>query len=149
MKIAVLKEPDPEEGRVAITPETAKRFIGLGATVLVEAGAGLRSLILDFDYSMVGAVVAETAADAVREADVVLTVRRPSQEVLAQLKKGALAIAMMTVVHSNYLTGLEQKLLQTQFSNFAFQYPYEFVAAPAGKERIPTQDGAQGLCQIA
>lgn len=95
MKIAVLKEPDPEEGRVAITPETAKRFIGLGATVFVEAGAGLRSLILDFDYSMVGAVMAETAADTVRDADVVLTVRRPSPDVLSQLKKGALAIAMM------------------------------------------------------
>ncbi|WP_370676765.1 Re/Si-specific NAD(P)(+) transhydrogenase subunit alpha [Pleomorphomonas sp. PLEO] len=95
MKIAVLKEPDPEEGRVAITPETAKRFIGLGATVLVEAGAGIRSLILDFDYSMVGAVLTETAADAVREADIVLTVRRPSQEILSHLKKGALAIAMM------------------------------------------------------
>jgi NAD(P) transhydrogenase subunit alpha len=95
MKIAVLKEPDPEEGRVAITPETAKRFIGLGATVFVEAGAGLRSLILDFDYTMVGAVMAETAADTVRDADVVLTVRRPSPEVLSQLKKGALAIAMM------------------------------------------------------
>lgn len=95
MKIAVLKEPDPEEGRVAITPETAKRFIGLGATVVVEAGAGLRSLILDFDYSMVGAVVAESAIDTVREADVVLTVRRPSQDILAHLKKGALAIAMM------------------------------------------------------
>jgi NAD(P) transhydrogenase subunit alpha len=95
MKIAVLKEPDPEEGRVAITPETAKRFIGLGATVLVEAGAGLRSLILDFDYSMVGAVLTETAADTIREADIVLTVRRPSQDILSQLKKGALAIAMM------------------------------------------------------
>ena len=95
MKIAVLKEPDPEEGRVAITPETAKRFIGLGATVFVEAGAGLRSLILDFDYTMVGAVMAETAADTVRDADVVLTVRRPSPDVLSQLKKGALAIAMM------------------------------------------------------
>ena len=95
MKIAVLKEPDPEEGRVAITPETAKRFIGLGATVVVEAGAGLRSLILDFDYSMVGAVVAETAVDAVREADIVLTVRRPSQDILGHLKTGALAIAMM------------------------------------------------------
>ncbi|MCM5556802.1 Re/Si-specific NAD(P)(+) transhydrogenase subunit alpha [Pleomorphomonas sp. JP5] len=95
MKIAVLKEPDSEEGRVAITPETAKRFIGLGATVLVEAGAGVRSLILDFDYTMVGAVMAETAAEAVREADIVLTVRRPSPEVLSQLKKGALAIAMM------------------------------------------------------
>jgi len=95
MKIAVLKEPDPEEGRVAITPETAKRFIGLGATVFVEAGAGLRSLILDFDYTMVGAVMAETTADTVRDADVVLTVRRPSPDVLSQLKKGALAIAMM------------------------------------------------------
>lgn len=95
MKIAVLKEPDPEEGRVAITPETAKRFIALGATVVVEAGAGLRSLILDFDYTMVGAVVAETAADAVRDADVLLTVRRPSQDVLSQLKTGALAVAMM------------------------------------------------------
>ncbi|CAI9418465.1 NAD(P) transhydrogenase subunit alpha part 1 [Pleomorphomonas sp. T1.2MG-36] len=95
MKIAVLKEPDPEEGRVAITPETAKRFIGLGATVFVEAGAGLRSLILDFDYTMVGAVMTETAADTVRDADVVLTVRRPSPDVLSQLKKGALAIAMM------------------------------------------------------
>ena len=95
MKIAVWKEPDPEEGRVAITPETAKRFIGLGATVFVEAGAGLRSLILDFDYTMVGAVMAETTADTVRDADVVLTVRRPSPDVLSQLKKGALAIAMM------------------------------------------------------
>ncbi|WP_026792642.1 Re/Si-specific NAD(P)(+) transhydrogenase subunit alpha [Pleomorphomonas oryzae] len=95
MKIAVLKEPDPEEGRVAMTPDTAKRFIGLGATVLVEAGAGLRSLILDFDYSMIGAVLTETAADAARDADIVLTVRRPSQEVLSHLKKGALAIAMM------------------------------------------------------
>ncbi len=95
MKIAVLKEPDPEEGRVAMTPETAKRFIGLGATVVVEAGAGLRSLILDFDYSMVGAIVAETAVAAVQEADIVLTVRRPSQDILAHLKKGALAIAMM------------------------------------------------------
>lgn len=95
MKIAVLKEPDPEEGRVAITPETAKRFIALGATVVVEAGAGLRSLILDFDYTMVGAVVAETAVDVVRDADIVLTVRRPSQDILAHLKKGALAIAMM------------------------------------------------------
>jgi len=95
MKIAVLKEPDSEEGRVAMTPDTAKRFIGLGATVLVEAGAGVRSLILDFDYSMVGAVLTETAADAARDADIVLTVRRPSQEILAHLKKGALAIAMM------------------------------------------------------
>lgn len=95
MKIAVLKEPDSEEGRVAMTPDTAKRFIGLGATVLVEAGAGVRSLILDFDYSMIGAVLTETAADAARDADIVLTVRRPSQEILSHLKKGALAIAMM------------------------------------------------------
>lgn len=94
MKIAVLKEPDSEEGRVAITPETVKRFIGLGAMVVVEAGAGSRSLIPDADYAAVGAELA-AAADVLRDADILLTVRRPSPDILSQLKKGAPAVAMM------------------------------------------------------
>ena len=41
MKIAVLRETAEGERRVAATPETVKKFIGLGATVAVEAGAGV------------------------------------------------------------------------------------------------------------
>jgi len=41
MRIAVLKERRPHEKRVAATPDTVKKLIGLGAEVVVESGAGL------------------------------------------------------------------------------------------------------------
>ena len=49
MLIAVPAETDPGKGRVAATPETVKKFIGLGAKVVVQSGAGLASGILDAD----------------------------------------------------------------------------------------------------
>ena len=41
LRIAVLRERAPGESRVALTPETAKKFVALGAVVAVEEGAGL------------------------------------------------------------------------------------------------------------
>jgi len=92
MKVAVLAETDADEPRVAATPETVKRMIGLGAEVAVEPGAGVKSGILDADYGAAGAAVAPEAAAG---ADIVLLVRRPDAARLARLKKGALVIAMM------------------------------------------------------
>ena len=40
MLIAVPAETDPGKGRVAATPETVKKLIGLGAKVVVQSGAG-------------------------------------------------------------------------------------------------------------
>ena len=40
MKIAVVRETASGETRVAASPETVKKFIGLGAEVAVESGAG-------------------------------------------------------------------------------------------------------------
>ena len=74
MKVAVTAEIDAGEPRVAATPETVKKIVGLGAEVAVEPGAGLKSGILDADYSAAGATV---TADAVNGADIVLKVRRP------------------------------------------------------------------------
>ena len=74
MKIAVAAEADQSEPRVAATPETVKKMIGLGAEVAVQPGAGVKSGILDADYTAAGAAV---SADALSGADVVLTVRRP------------------------------------------------------------------------
>ena len=71
MKIAVAAESDPGEPRVAATPETVKKMIGLGAEVAVEPGAGVKSGILDADYAAAGATV---AADAMNGADIVLRV---------------------------------------------------------------------------
>jgi NAD(P) transhydrogenase subunit alpha len=92
MKVAVAAEVDTNEPRVAATPETIKKMIGLGAEVAVEPGAGLKSGILDADFSAVGATVTK---DAVNGADVVLKVRRPQASELPRLKKGTIVIAIM------------------------------------------------------
>jgi H+-translocating NAD(P) transhydrogenase subunit alpha len=92
MKVAVIAETDADEPRVAATPETVKKMVALGATVAVQAGAGVKSGILDADYAAAGAAV---AADPVNDADIVLQVRRPEGPELSRLKKGAIVIGMM------------------------------------------------------
>ena len=92
MRIAVAREADPGEDRVAATPDTVKKLKALGAEVAVEPGAGLKSGIPDSDFAAAGATV---AAGALKDADVVLKVRRPSAAELAGVKKGALVIAIM------------------------------------------------------
>ena len=92
MKVAVTTEIDPGEPRVAATPETVKKLIGLGAEVAVEPGAGVKSGILDADYAAAGAKV---TGDATKNADIVLKVRRPSANELAGYKKGAVVVAIM------------------------------------------------------
>ncbi|HEU5272379.1 MAG TPA: Re/Si-specific NAD(P)(+) transhydrogenase subunit alpha [Xanthobacteraceae bacterium] len=92
MKIAIPVEIDAGEPRVAATPDTVKKMIALGAEVAIEPGAGVKSGILDADYTAAGA---SAAPDAVSGADVVLKVRRPAPEELKRYKKGALVIAIM------------------------------------------------------
>ena len=95
MKVAVPRETAGGEARVAATPDTVKRLVGLGATVAVEAGAGVASRILDEDYVAAGATIAPDAGAAVADADVVLTVRRPTPELAAHIKRGALVVGIM------------------------------------------------------
>src|SRR5438105_10974751 len=92
MRIAVAREIDAGESRVAATPETVKKMKGLGADVAVEPNAGTKSGIPDDEFAAAGATVTN---EAVKHADVVLKVRRPAASELARYKKGALVIAMM------------------------------------------------------
>ncbi|KWT67547.1 MULTISPECIES: Re/Si-specific NAD(P)(+) transhydrogenase subunit alpha [Hyphomicrobium] len=92
--IAVTAEP-ADEPRVAVSPETVKKLVALGAKVKVEAGAGARSRFADAALAAQGAEIVPTAADALRDADVLLKVRRPSATEVAALKPEALVIAML------------------------------------------------------
>src|SRR5271155_4567457 len=92
MKIAVAKEIDPSEPRVAASPDTVKKFKALGVDVAIEPGAGLKSGLPDSEFTAVGAVV---SADAVKDADIVIKVKRPEASELANYKRGALVIAIM------------------------------------------------------
>jgi NAD(P) transhydrogenase subunit alpha len=95
MRIAVAREAGAGEPRVAATPETAKKLKGLGAEVVVQSGAGVAAGMLDPEYEAAGATIARTIQDALRDADVVLKVHRPSEAELKNYKKGALVIAIM------------------------------------------------------
>lgn len=95
MKLAILRERQAGETRVAATPETVAKLIGFGIAVVVEKGAGAGSNIGDLAFKAEGATIAASAAAAVKGANVVLTVRRPGAALLKGAAKGALVIGGM------------------------------------------------------
>ena len=93
--IAVTRERREGETRCAVTPETVKKLIALGATVSVEAGTGLGSSIPDADYAEAGATVKPDTRAVLDGADIVLKVRGPTAQETAALKPGAIVVAML------------------------------------------------------
>jgi NAD(P) transhydrogenase subunit alpha len=91
--IAVTTEREGEP-RVAISPETAKKFVGLGCTVKVEGGAGLKARFSDDAYKAAGATLGDRAS-TLADADILLSVRRPSAADLGATKSGAMAAAIL------------------------------------------------------
>jgi NAD(P) transhydrogenase subunit alpha len=94
VKIAVLKETADGERRVAATPETAKKFIALGAIVSVEAGAGLTASIADADYEAAGATVAPRA-EVLAGAVAILGVQGQDAASLGGAAAGAMVAAIL------------------------------------------------------
>jgi NAD(P) transhydrogenase subunit alpha len=93
-RIAVTRERRQGETRVAATPETVRKFVALGAEVVVEAGAGAGASIPDADYEAAGARLAGKAAAALEGAGILLKVRGPAAEEIAALSKGALVVGL-------------------------------------------------------
>jgi NAD(P) transhydrogenase subunit alpha len=93
MLIGVPAETDPAETRVAAVPETVKKFVGLGADVSVEHGAGAKAGFPDAEYQSAGARL--VSAEEALGADLVLKVRRPSGGEIPRLKSDALVVATM------------------------------------------------------
>ncbi len=91
-KLAVLRETAAGETRVSATPETVKKFIALGATVAVEAGAGAGASIADADYAAAGATVGK-GSDVLKDADIILGVQGPDPKALKGMAAGAWIVA--------------------------------------------------------
>jgi proton-translocating NAD(P)+ transhydrogenase subunit alpha len=95
MNIAVLREREPGEGRVALVPESVRKLAALKATVAVESGAGLGAGALDEDYLSAGANVAHDRAALLASADVLVAVNRPAAEDFRALKTGAVLVGFL------------------------------------------------------
>jgi len=94
MRLAVLKERDAFEMRVAATPETVKKLIGLGLTVAVQSGAGVGAAIADAEFAAAGAEISADEAAALAGADIVFAVRMPGAETRAGIRRGALLVSI-------------------------------------------------------
>jgi NAD(P) transhydrogenase subunit alpha len=93
MRIGVPLETRPGETRVAATPETVKKLIGQGHTVVIQKDAGLHASQPDSAYEAVGATIG-SAADAFG-AELVLKVRAPEASELKQIKAGSVLLGML------------------------------------------------------
>src|ERR1700722_390170 len=95
MRLAVLRERQAGEARVAATPDTVKKLIGLGLTVAVEAGAGLHAAISDEDFKAAGAEIAADAQAALQGAGILFAVQAPGPEIRALMARGTLLVCTM------------------------------------------------------
>ena len=93
VEVLVVKERASGERRVAMTPETARKLVALGATVRFEPGAGQAAGFPDPAYLEVGAQPAD--AGGLAAADIVLCVQPPDTARLAQLTSGATLVGML------------------------------------------------------
>ena len=89
MRIAVLKEVRDGETRVAASPETVKKLVAAGHIVTVEAGAGVGASTPDHLFVDMGATIAATPKATLKDADLVMKVRRPTSDELKSIPSGA------------------------------------------------------------
>lgn len=93
MIVGIPTETAAGETRVAVTPETAKKFVSQGHKVLVQSGAGAAASAPDESYEAVGARI--TDADGALGAELVLKVQKPSADELARMKPGSTLVGML------------------------------------------------------
>ncbi|HEY0401847.1 MAG TPA: Re/Si-specific NAD(P)(+) transhydrogenase subunit alpha [Blastococcus sp.] len=94
MRIGVPRETKARETRVAATPATVAKLVGLGYDVVVESGAGQASSFPDEAYAGAGAAVG--TADDAWQADVVLRVNAPAVEEIGRLREGATLVSLLS-----------------------------------------------------
>lgn len=122
MKIAVARESELGELRVAQVPDTVSRLVKQGFEVWIEAGAGLGAGYEDSAYEAVGAKIIADAAVLWGKADLLLKVNPPEQRdgwsEIDWLKPGATLISFLNPLGNPAIT---QKLAQKQISALSME----------------------------
>src|SRR3546814_5441009 len=93
--IGVARETAAGERRVALTPETCRKLVAAGATVLVERGLGALAHFPDAAYADAGAQLVADAAAATESADIVPCVQPPPVAAIERLRDGAVVVGML------------------------------------------------------
>ncbi len=108
MRLAIPRERHPGENRAAVTPETVKKLVRLGADVVIETGAGVGSGFADDLYTAEGASIEADRSALLGSADMVLRLRKPDTDEVALLKPGC--------IHVSYLDPFNEHALIRAFA---------------------------------
>ena len=125
MLIGVVTEIKAQENRVGLTPAGVRALKSVGASVLVQSGAGTGSGIADALYADAGAEVVDDAADVWSRSDLVVKVKEPLESEYALLREGLL---LYTYLHLAPLPALTQTLVDGRVTGIA----YETIEEPDG-----------------
>lgn len=115
MKLAVLKETEEGENRVALIPDSIKRLSKKGFEILVETGAGSSAGYSDQEYEQCGATLVSSARKLATQADCVVKVRPPSLQEAEMLKNDSVLIA---IIQSTLRHDLVKTLTEKQITSF-------------------------------
>ncbi len=103
MKIAIIKEIIDNEKLVAASPENVKKLVAMGHEVIIETGAGFEATFSDDVFAQAGAKIVKDKAAALKNANLILKVRRPTIDELSLIDKGAGIIAFFTPANDKEL----------------------------------------------
>jgi H+-translocating NAD(P) transhydrogenase subunit alpha len=114
IKIAALKENQPNEKRVAISIDSVKEFVLMGFSVYIEAAAGELSGITDALYQEHGAIISSSKEEILRNATILLCVQAP------QFSASELKIMPANIIIVGLLAPFENKKIISQFAENNF-----------------------------
>jgi NAD(P) transhydrogenase subunit alpha len=103
MHIVTLNETNALEKRVALTPQAVQKLVKLAAVVHIPKGLGLALGFSDEDYAAAGAILFEDADAALRQAELLVLVNKPSLETVSKLKNGTITVSFLEPFRSQEL----------------------------------------------
>ena len=116
VNVAILKETQAHERRVALVPAVIPKLIKLGAKLHIQAGAGEAIHLTDAAYKDVEIV--QDRHELVKDADVVLGVNAPSLDVINAMKDGSILISF---IYEHKDPALVHRLLAKKITCFAME----------------------------
>jgi NAD(P) transhydrogenase subunit alpha len=116
VKIAILKETQLQERRVALVPAVAAQLVKLGAKLHMQCGAGAAVKLSDAAYKNVA--FTDDRKKLLSNADVVIAVQPPAPDVISAMQEGAMLISF---VHADRDAALLQRLLERKITCFAME----------------------------
>ncbi|WP_435015571.1 alanine dehydrogenase [Tundrisphaera sp. TA3] len=149
MIVGVPKEVKSDEYRVAMLPVGAEELTAAGHTVLIEAGAGLGSGILDGQYTAAGATLVDDAASIWSRADLVVKVKEPQASEWPHMRSGQVLFTyfhfaadekLTRAVIESGITAIAYETIRDARGNLPLLTPMSEVAG-----RMSIQEGAKFL----